>query len=176
MFVPICLNLIWKNHSNWTHTRQLFHPHFNQVHLSAESSDIGLHPLYLNKHLIGGTAILSFGLWASKIIPSIQDNSGYGTFSITTIQGKGYRNKSFIAAYIAVNKGSDIGTESLYTQQCTIYESKSLKWRTSSKTFCPRIHAIKLLNQTIMELQQKQHAIILMLDANQSLTETLSIF
>jgi hypothetical protein len=168
MFVSMSPNINWKNHSNWSRTRQFFCPHFTQAHLSAASSDIGLHPLYINKHLIGGTAILSFGLWASKGVPSIQDNSGYGTFSITTIQGKGNHNVSFIAAYIAVNKGSNIGTESLYVQQYTIYENKQLKKGAHPKHFCPRIHAIKLLNQVIMELQQQQHGIILMLDANQS--------
>jgi hypothetical protein len=105
MFVPISPNVNWKNHSNWSCTRQLFCQHFHQVHISAISSDIGLQPLYLNKHLVAGTAILSFGLWASKVIPGPQDDSGYGTFSVTTIQGKGGKHVSFISAYIAVNKG-----------------------------------------------------------------------
>jgi hypothetical protein len=89
MFVPVSPNVNWKNHSNGTHTRQIFRPHFNQVHLSTVSSDIGLHLLYLNKRLVGGTAIVSFGLWASNIIPGPLDDSGYVSFSITTIQGKG---------------------------------------------------------------------------------------
>jgi hypothetical protein len=37
-----------------------------------------------------------------------------------TIQGKGNKFISFLAAYIAVKKGSDIGVESLYAQQYTI--------------------------------------------------------
>lgn len=78
---------------------------------------------------------------------------------------------SFIAAYIAVIKGSDIGTDSLYAQQCTIHENKSVKRGVTPKSFYPQIHAIKILNQIIMELQQKHHAIILMLDANQTPAE-----
>jgi len=78
---------------------------------------------------------------------------------------------SFIAAYIAVIKGSDIGTDSLYAQQCTIHENKSVKCGIIPKSFCPRIHAIKILNQIIMELQQKHLAIILMLDVNQTPAE-----
>jgi hypothetical protein len=105
MFVPISPNVNWKNHSNWSCTHQLFCQHFHHVHISAISSDIGLQPLYLNKHLVAGTVILSFGLWASKVIPGPQDDSGYGTFSVTTIQGKGGKHVSFISAYIAVNKG-----------------------------------------------------------------------
>ncbi len=78
---------------------------------------------------------------------------------------------SFIAAYIAVSKGSDIGTKFLYAQQCTIHENKSVKRGVTPKSFYPQIHPIKILNQIIMELQQKHHAIILMLDANQTPAE-----
>jgi hypothetical protein len=99
MFVPISPNVNWKNHSNWSRTWQLFCQHFHQVHISAISSNIGLQPLCLNKHLVGGTAILSFGLWASKVIHGPQDNSVYGTFSVITIQGKGGKHISFISAY-----------------------------------------------------------------------------
>jgi hypothetical protein len=66
MFCPISPNVNWHNSSNRSRTHQIFCLHFSQVHLSAVSSDIGLDPLYLKKHLIGGSAILTFGLWASK--------------------------------------------------------------------------------------------------------------
>jgi hypothetical protein len=42
-------------------------------------------------------------------------------YTITTIQGKGNKKISFIAAYIVVSKGS-IGVDSLYAQQTTLYE------------------------------------------------------
>jgi len=45
MFAAISPNVNWKNSSNWLRTKQLFRPHFNQVHLSASSSDIGNDPL-----------------------------------------------------------------------------------------------------------------------------------
>jgi hypothetical protein len=117
MFVPISPNVNWKNSSSWVQTKQLFHPHFNQIHLSATSSNIGNDPLYMNKHLVGGSAILTFGLWSSKVSFSPLDESGHGIFSITTIQGKGKRCISFISAYIAVSKGADIGTESLFVNK-----------------------------------------------------------
>jgi hypothetical protein len=46
---------------------------------------------------------------------------------LTTIQGRGNKHISFISAYIAVSKGSVIGTESLYAQQVTIHEKVSIK-------------------------------------------------
>lgn len=84
------------------------------------------------------------------------DESGYGTFSITTIQGTGGKNVSFICAYSAVQKGSDIGTESLFAQQVSLHEKKSTKTGIIlSRKFFPRVHAVKLLNDIIQDLQQK---------------------
>jgi len=114
MFVPISPKINWKNPSNFLQTKQIFRPHFPHLHISAVSSDIGNDPLYRKSSLIGGSAILIFGLWSSKISTSPQDESGLGTFTITTIQGKKNKNISFISAYIAVNKGSNIGTKSSY--------------------------------------------------------------
>jgi hypothetical protein len=95
--------------------------------------------------------------------------SGFGTFSYTTIQGKGNHHITFIAAYIAVMKGSQIGTESLYAQQTTIYERHSLRSNTPpSSSFCPRSHSMKNLNKIIEHFQKEKHAVVLMLDANQS--------
>jgi hypothetical protein len=84
-FVAISPNVNWKKTSNWVRTKQIFCPHFTQVHLSATSSDIGNDPLYINKHLVGGSAILTFGLRASKVSISPINDSGHGVFSITTI-------------------------------------------------------------------------------------------
>jgi len=127
MFAAISPNVNWKNSSNWVRAKQLFRPHFNQVYLSASSSNIGNDPLYINKHLVGGSALLTFGVWSSKMSTSLLDESGHGIFSVTTIQGKGKRCISFISAYIAVSKGSDIGTESLFAQQVTLHEKTSIK-------------------------------------------------
>jgi hypothetical protein len=43
-----------------------------------------------------------------------------------------------------------------------------------NKKFCPRNNAIKNLNLLITQLQQQHHAIILMINANQSLSECFS--
>jgi hypothetical protein len=72
---------------------------------------------YANKHIVGGAAILTFGLLASKVINAFPDPCGFGSFTVTTIQGKGNKHISIISAYIAVQKGSDIGIDSLYAQQ-----------------------------------------------------------
>jgi len=127
MFAPISPNVNWHNQSNWIRTKQLFWPTFQQLHMSAVSSDIGLEPGFANKSLVGGSAILTFGLWASKVHSSSHDLSGYGSYSITTIQGKHNKEIRFISAYIAVPKGSNIGVESLYVQQITINVKRYLK-------------------------------------------------
>jgi len=79
VFSPISPDVNWKNINNWIRTKNIFCPHFNQVHLSAVSSDIGNEPLYFNKHLVGGSALLAFGLWSSKVSKAGQDDSGLGT-------------------------------------------------------------------------------------------------
>jgi hypothetical protein len=48
------------------------------------------------------------------------------------------KKKSFISAYIAVSKGSDIGIESLYAQQIALYEQRCLASKKAPKLFCPR--------------------------------------
>jgi hypothetical protein len=173
MFIPISPNVNWINPYYWFHTRQLFHYNFHHVNLSAVSSDIGLDPLYLHKHLMGGVAILTLGLWPSKVSTVLKDESGFGTFTITTIQGKRKKFVTFIAAYIAVKKGSDVGSESLYAQQLTIYEKQSFaRGSLPSPSFCLRSNAFACLNDiTLSYQQQQQHAIILFSDANQSLSE-----
>jgi hypothetical protein len=75
-------------------------------------------------------------------------------------------------AYIAVMKGSNIGTKSVYAQKMTLYKRhQKKKGVPPSQSFCPCSNAIHCLSKLIEELQQQQHAIILMLDANHSLQD-----
>jgi hypothetical protein len=176
MFVPISLNVNWVNPSNWTRTKQVCCPLSGQIHLSACSSNIGKDPKYVNKSLIGGTAILTYGIWASKVTNYFPDSSGFGTSTVTTIQGKNNKKISFVAAYIAVSKGTNIGIDSLYAQQMTLFERDCIKCgiRPSAK-HCPQMEAIIRLDSIIHSLQQQHHAIILMLDANQASKECYAI-
>jgi hypothetical protein len=172
MFIPISPNVNWCNPSNWVRTKQRFRELSQHIHLSANCSDIGKQQSYLATSIIGGTAILTFQSWASKVSQATNDESGFGTFSITTLQGKQNKKISFIAAYIAVQKGSDIGVESLFAQQCTIHEQHhSHSPNNIGYKFYPRQDAIHRLNNKIEEFQKANHAIILMIDANQTVDE-----
>jgi hypothetical protein len=76
-----------------------FRPSLKQkIYVSAVSSDMGLEPQFANENLVGGSAIITGGLWVSKVSSASQDTSGFGTFSITTMQGKYNRGISFISA------------------------------------------------------------------------------
>jgi len=79
--------------------------------------------------------------------------TGYGTYSVTTIQGKGNRIVSFILVFIAVKKVSDIGIESLFAQQQTIYKWWYFRYSSKPSHFCPRKNAVKPLNVAIKDLQ-----------------------
>ena len=67
MFAPIRPNVNWHNQNNWVSSKQLFHPCFQQVHVLAVSSDIGLEPQFAQRNLIGGLAISTFGLCVFKV-------------------------------------------------------------------------------------------------------------
>lgn len=64
----------------------------------------------------------------------------------------------------------------MYAQQVTLHEKNALSNKSvNQKPFCPRTNAIKCLNELIpneliLNLQSNNHAIVLMLDANQMLT------
>lgn len=96
--------------------------------------------------------------------------NGFGSYSYTTIQGKGNKNITVIAAYITVMKGSQIGVELLFARQVTLYESQCIRQgKCPSSSFSPRTTAIQSLNKIIEKFQKEHHAIILLIDANQSL-------
>jgi hypothetical protein len=89
IFVPINPNINWNNQSNWPTTKQHFRHAFKHVHLSASSSLIGLEQEFFHQNLIGaGAVILTFDLWASKVSQTLDDDSGFRSFTVTTIQGK----------------------------------------------------------------------------------------
>jgi hypothetical protein len=99
---------------------------------------MGLERDFLKKKLVGGAAILTFGLWSPKVSNSFNDESGNGTFAVTTIQGKYNQCISLISTCITVKKGTDIGLNSVYAQQVTLHEAQRLKLnRPPQKTFVP---------------------------------------
>jgi hypothetical protein len=68
-----------------------------------------------------------------------------------------------------VKKGSNYGKTSLYAQQMTLMKIENKCNNSTPKvTFCPCKAAIKALSDTIALLQEQNHAIILMIDANQA--------
>ncbi len=88
VFAPISPNVNWHNISNFRKTKSAFREISPDIHISSVSSDMGKEREYSSSQLVGGTAIITFGLWFSKVCHSEADNSGLGTFSITTLQGK----------------------------------------------------------------------------------------
>jgi len=90
MLTSISQNVNWENdRKKLHHTHQVFRQFSNYVHLSVTSSDIGVELENIHKNLIAGTAILTFGLCSSKVSHSSFDPDGYGSYSTTTIQGRG---------------------------------------------------------------------------------------
>jgi len=88
IFAPISPIINWHNNGHHSCTQALFRKAFPQVHLSATSSNVGLHKELIDKSLVGVTVVLSLGIWASKVSNSWSDPSGMGSFTVTTISGK----------------------------------------------------------------------------------------
>jgi hypothetical protein len=176
VFAAISPNVNFCNASNLLRFRSPFKQSFKQIHIAASSSEMGNMAVHRNREtLIGGTAILTFDHWASKVHSTQYDTRGHGTFSVTTYKGKNGRYLSLIAAYIVVQKGTMIGETSLYAQQTTLMELDAKKNKTSPRTnFCPRKDSIKELSELITSLQEKDHSIILMVDANQASHECIT--
>jgi hypothetical protein len=96
-----------------------------------------------------------------------------GSFTVTTVQGGNKKKILYSSIHIANNKGSDIGVEPLYALQVTLYERmQTVKKILPSRKYCPCSDAIQRIDKLIQSLHKKGHAIVhaivLMLDANQS--------
>jgi hypothetical protein len=161
-------NINWHNPLHWSQFKHPFKRIFKQINISTTSRDVGKLPHYISKpNLIGGAAILTFDHWASKVSKTYTDLHGYGTYTITTLQGCNGRCLSIIAAYISVPKGTKAGVNTFQSQQVYLMEKVALKNNLIPSTSkCPRQEAIKALSQIIGELQQQDHAIVLTIDAH----------
>jgi len=151
---------------NWhtsSYTAKFKHPFlhaFQYAHLSTTCSDIGKQGTYRNNSTLQGrNAIITLSHWASRVSASYQEPHGHGSFTSTTFQGRNNRKLTVICAYIAVLNGRDMGETSVYHQQYT----NSIK-----SNYCPCKAAVKEITEYIKDLQRHNHAIILLLDANQT--------
>lgn len=169
-------NINWCNATNIALFKQPFKKAFQHLHLSHVSSDVGAQPVYKKyKNLTGGALVMSINHWATRVVVGRSDTRGHGSFTMTTYSGKGNKQLTIICAYIAVQKGTDLGETSFYGQQTLIMEQQwKAKKNTPYQHKCPRKEAIKELYSTILELKSKNHSIILALDANQTSTSCYS--
>jgi hypothetical protein len=128
IFTAISPIVNWCNASNHINFKRKSNKAFQQIHISATSSNIGHDPNYFGqKNLTGGVAILTFDHWATKISQTRSDPRGHGTFTVTTIRGRNGKHLSLIGAYISVNKGQHVGPNTVWNQQLTLMEREAMK-------------------------------------------------
>jgi hypothetical protein len=103
IYSAISPNINFCNPSHTTSFKNQFRRVFKQAHVSAASCEIGLQPTYKNRYnLTGGVAVVTTSHWTSKICGTQHDTHGYGTYTITSLQGRNGKKLSIIAAYISV--------------------------------------------------------------------------
>jgi hypothetical protein len=169
MLITISPNVNFCNPSNVAQFKYPFRRAFNQIYVSAVSSNVGYKKQYFNRALLpGGAAKNTLKQWASKITDTYNDKRGHGTYSITTITGKNGKKLSVIGAYISVHKGTKAGVNTVHAQQTLLMEEDNMKQGKVELTKCPRKEAIKALSDIIGKLQEEEHAIIIAIDANQT--------
>lgn len=166
MVVPIP-NINWNNPTNWISMKQIFCHKFPHTRILAISSAIGLDNKYFKPGLIGGSSILTFGLWSSKVTHSSHMIEALEHAPITMTA---YKNNKKSILHICLH----CTTEGIQHQHgISLFTTDTIQERTRIKNgnqlstkFRPRQHAVKQFNIMIQYLQQQWHAIIFMLDAN----------
>jgi hypothetical protein len=107
------------------------------------------------------------GKWATTIHrDTIQDKTGLGRWSGLSVTGKQHRTISIIVGY-RVCKGSiqSSGLGTAYHREYEYYDDRK------KKSPNPRKEFLQDLESTIQDLRDKGHAIIVMLDANETIKE-----
>jgi hypothetical protein len=119
------------------------------------------------KFQAGGCLIMVQGKWATTIHrETIQDKTGLGRWSGLSVTGKQNRTISIIVGY-RVCKGSiqSSGLGTAYHREYEYYADRN------KKSPNPRKEFLLDLESTIQALRDKGHAIIVMLDANETIKE-----
>ena len=138
------------------------------------SSDVGLE-LEFHEFLPGGTCTMAFDHLGMRVVKAGEDDSGLGRWSYLTLEGQDGRRLTFITGY-RICKGAMRGTTTSCVQQRRVLNNQEMKQgvKTSNPdTNYLRTKFIDDLTQFILALQAEGHAIVLGLDANETIQESM---
>ncbi len=107
----------------------------------------------------------------SKVQNTHKDPRRNGTYEVTILQGLNSKFLSIFGAYISVHKSANTIIHTVHAQQVYLIECEAMKNKPLPICVCPRKEAIKALGKIFEKLQFKNHAIILVVDANQTPAE-----
>ena len=160
----------------WTHPhlRTLFtaracqHLHTAKTSFSSPNNEVDPMPQNETSYQSGGTITLATNSMVSMALgEDIQDPSGLGRWSGQMLRGKDNKIFSTINAYrVCTGSISTSSVGSAFSREC-----EHLRSTTNTKSPRPRKAILTELQRLIENLQSKGHAILLMLDSNEMLSE-----
>lgn len=164
-------NTAWQHQHLQQDFRKVVHRHFRQskVTFGGPLSTVDPCP-YTETFQSGGTTTVTHGPLTSSVYgDEIKDSSGLGQWAGITLRGKGDYKLSIITAYRTC--GGNINTSSLGS----VYSREFLYFRESGiQRPNPRRLFFQHISDSIRQLQDLGHQILLMLDANSDLSNDYS--
>ena len=172
VFMASETNCNWKTADFRNNIQQTVKKNWPNHRLAFSSSDVGVE-LAFHEFLPGGTCTMAFDHVGMRVIKAGEDDSGLGRWSFITVEGQDKRRITFITAY-RICGGPMKGTTTSCSQQRRVINNQEMKRGVQTSrpdtTYLSQ-KFVEDLTRFILSLQEEGNAIVLGLDANETLEE-----
>ena len=172
IFMASETNCNWKQAALRNRLQRLVQQNWPMHRIAFSSSDVGL-DLALQDFLPGGTCTMAFDQMGMRVIKAGEDESGLGRWSYLTLEGQDGRRLTFITGY-RICKGAMKGTTTSCVQQRRVLNNQEMRRGVATSTpdtAFLRQKFVEDLTQFILAPKEEGHAIILGVDANETMEE-----
>jgi hypothetical protein len=158
-------NVDWKSGGSQKKCNNIFRKYWTRIAVASSSSDRRQGSVYQP----GGTYSLVTSPWAARSLIG-KDDSGMGRWSLITIMGRSSKVVTFIMAYRVDGTRNTKGPFTAYSQQLYLLEEKD------AVNTDPITNFYNDLRVVVNNLKQKNHEIVIMIDANACLEDNNNMF